>query len=337
MSLGEPLAGLLLTCVGVPGCRHRPGGMPGAPTRMRPLTRAQPEPTRATEPGFTSRQTSRQQPVATRNARGLEETRRLRGCSRRAGSRDSGAGRPRGSAPTARRNSRTGERSAGSQDHRRTCPSGCRSDRGWAWLRPNSAEPQSPQNHFSPHHRTSTREAGPRLRLSGSCHRPDAHSRRRQCRCGAGSVCSGSSSQARAARSPRTGPRRSCGRPSAGNSVISVSRSTSIWTLRLPTRECSAGRLSVRLWSRRRVRTAPSPGPDFIARRASCRRQRASRSARKPCIPPAIAFVAGLGTSQRSLWRRFDRRDPAASGLVAAALVLVTSGAAAGRRVSPAS
>lgn len=36
--LGEPLAGLLLTCVGVPAYRHRAGGPPGAPTRMRPLT-----------------------------------------------------------------------------------------------------------------------------------------------------------------------------------------------------------------------------------------------------------------------------------------------------------
>lgn len=36
--LDEPLAGLLLTCVGVPAYRHRPGGMPGAPTEMRPLT-----------------------------------------------------------------------------------------------------------------------------------------------------------------------------------------------------------------------------------------------------------------------------------------------------------
>jgi SagB-type dehydrogenase family enzyme len=35
--LGEPLAGLLLTCVGVPAYRHRPGGPPGAPVRMRPL------------------------------------------------------------------------------------------------------------------------------------------------------------------------------------------------------------------------------------------------------------------------------------------------------------
>ena len=35
--LGEPLAGLLLTCVGVPTYRHRSGGPPGAPTKMRPL------------------------------------------------------------------------------------------------------------------------------------------------------------------------------------------------------------------------------------------------------------------------------------------------------------
>jgi SagB-type dehydrogenase family enzyme len=35
--LGEPLAGLLITCVGVPAYRHRPGGPPGAPIRMRPL------------------------------------------------------------------------------------------------------------------------------------------------------------------------------------------------------------------------------------------------------------------------------------------------------------
>jgi nitroreductase len=35
--LGEPLAGLLLTCVGVPTYRHRSGGPPGAPIRMRPL------------------------------------------------------------------------------------------------------------------------------------------------------------------------------------------------------------------------------------------------------------------------------------------------------------
>jgi SagB-type dehydrogenase family enzyme len=37
--LGEPLAGLLLTCVGVPAYRHRPRGPPGAPTKMRPLKR----------------------------------------------------------------------------------------------------------------------------------------------------------------------------------------------------------------------------------------------------------------------------------------------------------
>jgi SagB-type dehydrogenase family enzyme len=35
--LGEPLAGLLFTCVGVPTYRHRPGGPPGAPITMRPL------------------------------------------------------------------------------------------------------------------------------------------------------------------------------------------------------------------------------------------------------------------------------------------------------------
>ena len=35
--LGEPLAGLLITCVGVPAYRHRPGGAPGAPIKMRPL------------------------------------------------------------------------------------------------------------------------------------------------------------------------------------------------------------------------------------------------------------------------------------------------------------
>ncbi len=35
--LGEPLAGLLITCVGVPTYRHRAGGPPKAPTRMRPL------------------------------------------------------------------------------------------------------------------------------------------------------------------------------------------------------------------------------------------------------------------------------------------------------------
>ena len=32
--LGEPLGGLLLTCVGVPGYRRKAGGMPGAPTRI---------------------------------------------------------------------------------------------------------------------------------------------------------------------------------------------------------------------------------------------------------------------------------------------------------------
>lgn len=35
--LGEPLAGLLLTCVGVPTYRHRPGGPPAAPVNMRPV------------------------------------------------------------------------------------------------------------------------------------------------------------------------------------------------------------------------------------------------------------------------------------------------------------
>jgi hypothetical protein len=35
--LGEPLGGLLLTCVGAPTYRHPPGGPPGAPTQMRPL------------------------------------------------------------------------------------------------------------------------------------------------------------------------------------------------------------------------------------------------------------------------------------------------------------
>jgi nitroreductase len=35
--LDQPLAGLLLTCIGVPGYRHRPGGPPGAPVKMRPL------------------------------------------------------------------------------------------------------------------------------------------------------------------------------------------------------------------------------------------------------------------------------------------------------------
>jgi SagB-type dehydrogenase family enzyme len=37
--VGEALAGLLLTCIGVPTYRHRPGGPPGAPTKMRPLVR----------------------------------------------------------------------------------------------------------------------------------------------------------------------------------------------------------------------------------------------------------------------------------------------------------
>ncbi|MBV9195787.1 MAG: hypothetical protein JO168_16735 [Solirubrobacterales bacterium] len=37
--LGEPLAGLLLTCIGVPTYRHRPGGPPRAPIKMRPLKR----------------------------------------------------------------------------------------------------------------------------------------------------------------------------------------------------------------------------------------------------------------------------------------------------------
>lgn len=35
--LDTPLAGLLLTCIGVPAYRHRPGGPPGAPVKMRPL------------------------------------------------------------------------------------------------------------------------------------------------------------------------------------------------------------------------------------------------------------------------------------------------------------
>lgn len=35
--LGEPVAGLLVTCVGVPAYRHRSGGAPGAPIKMRPL------------------------------------------------------------------------------------------------------------------------------------------------------------------------------------------------------------------------------------------------------------------------------------------------------------
>ena len=40
--LGEPLAGLLLTCVGVPTYRHRLGGPPLAPVEMRPLRRSSP-------------------------------------------------------------------------------------------------------------------------------------------------------------------------------------------------------------------------------------------------------------------------------------------------------
>jgi hypothetical protein len=35
--LGEPLEGLLVTCVGVPEYRSRPGGPPGAPTQFRPV------------------------------------------------------------------------------------------------------------------------------------------------------------------------------------------------------------------------------------------------------------------------------------------------------------
>lgn len=35
--LGEPLAGLLITCCGAPTYRHRPGGPPRAPVKMRPL------------------------------------------------------------------------------------------------------------------------------------------------------------------------------------------------------------------------------------------------------------------------------------------------------------
>jgi hypothetical protein len=36
--LGEPVDGLLLTCVGVPEYASRPGGPPGAPTAFRPVT-----------------------------------------------------------------------------------------------------------------------------------------------------------------------------------------------------------------------------------------------------------------------------------------------------------
>jgi SagB-type dehydrogenase family enzyme len=38
--LGLPLAGLLFTCLGRPAYRHRSGGLPGAPVKMRPLARA---------------------------------------------------------------------------------------------------------------------------------------------------------------------------------------------------------------------------------------------------------------------------------------------------------
>jgi hypothetical protein len=36
--LGEPLAGLLFTCVGVPEYTNRPGGRPGDPVTVRPVT-----------------------------------------------------------------------------------------------------------------------------------------------------------------------------------------------------------------------------------------------------------------------------------------------------------
>jgi hypothetical protein len=36
--VGEPLDGLLFTCVGVPEYRPRPGGLPGAPSEIRPVT-----------------------------------------------------------------------------------------------------------------------------------------------------------------------------------------------------------------------------------------------------------------------------------------------------------
>jgi hypothetical protein len=36
--LGQPMEGLLITCVGVPTYRHRPGGPPRAPIKMRPLS-----------------------------------------------------------------------------------------------------------------------------------------------------------------------------------------------------------------------------------------------------------------------------------------------------------
>ena len=34
LTLGEPLAGLLLTCVGIPAYRNRRGGSPGAPAAV---------------------------------------------------------------------------------------------------------------------------------------------------------------------------------------------------------------------------------------------------------------------------------------------------------------
>jgi nitroreductase len=40
--LGEPLTGLLLTCIGAPTYRHRAGGPPGQPTQMRPLKQPSP-------------------------------------------------------------------------------------------------------------------------------------------------------------------------------------------------------------------------------------------------------------------------------------------------------
>jgi hypothetical protein len=36
--LGGPMEGLLITCVGVPTYRHRPGGPPLAPTKMGPIS-----------------------------------------------------------------------------------------------------------------------------------------------------------------------------------------------------------------------------------------------------------------------------------------------------------
>lgn len=96
----------------------------------------------------------------------LAETRRLRVTSRRAGSRNSGAGRRRGSAPTARRSSRTGERSAGSQDQRRTCPSGCRSNRGGPDCDQTTPSRRRRRTTSRPHHRAATCEADPRRRRS---------------------------------------------------------------------------------------------------------------------------------------------------------------------------